>query len=201
MDGRLPGRREATGRQNPAYSPARLPLGIFAGQRTCLLHEQTLGVEFGANLRTGIVVSVFCPTPPIRANPVPGEVNWRSGVENSASVYRPCCIFGHSGWQAWSRASQLQTSRTPKRSEVHVRAVSLLTPLGWGATRGWPPGSAARRGGPRSQRNDQYQALCPRGPIAGVPHPPVIVRVGQGDDGGATTNSSRAPCPRPSRRR
>lgn len=25
MDGRLPGRREATGRQNPAYSPTRLP--------------------------------------------------------------------------------------------------------------------------------------------------------------------------------
>jgi hypothetical protein len=32
MDGRLPGRREATGRQNPAYSPTRLPLCISTGQ-------------------------------------------------------------------------------------------------------------------------------------------------------------------------
>lgn len=33
MDGRLPGRREATGRQNPAYSPTRLPLGRLIRSR------------------------------------------------------------------------------------------------------------------------------------------------------------------------
>lgn len=31
---------------NPAYSPTRLPLSIFAGHRPCLLTKQTLGVEF-----------------------------------------------------------------------------------------------------------------------------------------------------------
>ncbi|MET7724784.1 AMP-binding protein [Streptomyces mirabilis] len=137
----------------PAYSPARLPLFISAGQRSCLLAEQTVGVESGRIRAAGIVVSVC----------------------------RPYCIFGHSGWQARSRAVQRQTSRTPKHSEVHVRAVSLLTPLGWGATRGWPPGSAACRDGPRPQRNDQHQALRPR--VRSQVCRTVVVRVGPGDDG------------------
>src|SRR5262245_57794687 len=49
MDGRHPGPREEPREQNPAYSPTRLPLFIFAGQRPCLLTKQTLGVESGAN--------------------------------------------------------------------------------------------------------------------------------------------------------
>ncbi|GAA2235858.1 hypothetical protein GCM10010360_71010 [Streptomyces nogalater] len=50
MDGRRPGRREATGEQNPAYSPTRLPSYVYAGQKLLSYRGQIGGVESGSNL-------------------------------------------------------------------------------------------------------------------------------------------------------
>lgn len=122
MDGRLPGRREATGRQNPAYSPTRLPLTSLSWDDDPLWCDATAYTPDGRIIWLG---GRNCGSPSAATL----WVAWRAG--HVAEPSRP----RHSRTGALRRARWLrvvdvvsESGLAPSRAwRVHRRSVSNLT--------------------------------------------------------------------------